>query len=220
MRRRPFLAALLGAVLGAACVSTSTAGHPDTGTTRPAAVTTPVTVGAAERGVDVGFLGDSLLFEIGGKMDARLPGARLVVQGVPGLTSLLALPLVAAIREQQPVAVAVVIGTNDALRTGGRPKVADLRALADRLAWVPCIRWVTVTEDTVDPFLRAGAPVVNEELAALVAGRPGAALVPWHELVAEHRDWLEEDGVHHSPTGEEALADHVAAALRSCPGVG
>jgi lysophospholipase L1-like esterase len=165
----------------------------------------------------VGAVGDSNLFLVRDALPAAVPEAEVVVDAIVGLTANDAMPAVERVRSRQPVAVVVVLGTNDA-RDGPTADndLAAVRRVARRLGAVPCVRWATVNDHSRFPAMNDGARAINEELDRQAAARPGFQVIPWAAELAEHPSWLSEDGLHNSAEGQAAFTERLATALRGC----
>jgi lysophospholipase L1-like esterase len=165
----------------------------------------------------VGVVGDSLAEQVRDALPAAMPEADVHVEAVYGLTANDAIPATERLLAYGPAAVVVVLGTNDA-RDGATSgdDVAAVRRVVDRLQGVRCVRWVTVNESSRFPQMNDEARVINAELRRLASSRPGFAVVPWSDEIAQHPSWLMEDGLHHSEIGQAAFARELAGELRGC----
>ena len=106
--------------------------------------------------------------------------------------------------------VVIALGTNDGF-FGTPDPGGDAALLLDLLDRVPCVRWIGVAGVKGKPAL------VNIPIAEAIDDHPNAELLDWAELAAEHPEWHEPDGIHHTPAGMEAFASFIDAAVRSCP---
>lgn len=221
---RAALALLVLALVAAACSgggdddSPKAAGRTTVPSTTTSTVTGPTTTSTTEalRPLVAG-VGDSNLFLVRDALPAALPEAEVVVDAIVGLTANDAMPAVERVRSRQPEAVVVVLGTNDARDgpTSGND-LAAVRRVARRLGAVPCVRWATVNDHSRFPDMNEGARVINEELDRQAAARPGFQVIPWAAELAQHPEWLSEDGLHNSPEGQAAFTERLATALRGC----
>ena len=104
--------------------------------------------------------------------------------------------------------VVVSLGTNDPPEdvAAFRADVARVLELAgpDR-----CVVWATIWRD--------GAPndAFNAVLREAASANRRVRLVDWAEMVAEHPDWLADDGLHGNETGYRERAGAIAEAVRS-----
>jgi lysophospholipase L1-like esterase len=140
------------------------------------------------------------------------------VDAVPGLTSDDATYRLNDIDLTKTDQLILSIGTNDALKGAPAESLATIDRIAERVASVPCVRWVALTDSSPNAAYNEAAHRVNEELLALAARHaPNLAVVRWDVEVANHPEWLSSDGIHHSQEGAEQFAELMALELRACP---
>lgn len=190
-----------------------------TTTTSPTTTTTATTTTTVPtRPPVVAALGDSLLFSAQDELRAALPTADARVYGVIGLTTDEGHFGLAELLEADPVALAVVLGTNDALDGEiTEDEVAALDDLAELTEQVPCVWWVELGTTGTAAY-NAAAQEWNRELAR-AAAEHGFTVLPWSAIATARPEWLALDGVHHSTEGELAFGEAIASRLSGCPTV-
>src|SRR3954454_7675062 len=218
--RRAWILVLVLACIGASCsgdddheraasvtTTTSTSTTTSTTTTTEPPLTRPV----------VGGVGDSLMAQVEDALPGALPELDVHAEGIVGLTANDAMFAVGRLRMYAPAAAVVVLGTNDARNgpTSG-DDLASIRRVVRSLGEVPCVRWTTVNESSRFADLNDGARVINQELHEQAQQRPNFGVIEWGAELAAHPEWLDPDGIHHSPEGQAAFVQRLAAALRAC----
>jgi lysophospholipase L1-like esterase len=100
--------------------------------------------------------------------------------------------------------VVVMLGHND----GADPQIfaPDADALLSELSDVPRVLWLTIHE-VKDYYAEA-----NHLLAVVAAGRANVQLLDW-DAVADTPGVTNPDGLHLTPTGAQAMADFILAAV-------
>jgi len=220
--RRGVLLLVLALVLAPACSGdddhekaasvTTTTTTSTTTTTVPTTTTSTTLVPAV-----VGAVGDSLLAQVEAVLPGRLPEMQVHAEGIVGLTSDDDQYAVQRLRDVNPVAAVVVLGTNDARRRSSSGwDLPAIRRTIRNLGDIPCVRWTTVNEASRFEDLNRGAKVINAELRSQAAERDNFGVIEWGAELAEHPEWLQDDGIHHNAEGQQEFADRLAGALRRC----
>lgn len=183
--------------------TTTTTSTPTTSTTVPS----PPTVAA---------LGDSQLFESLDELRTDLGSLPLIDHAVIGLATVEGRYGLANLMEQDPAALIVVLGTNDAL--DGQFTDAERQAL-DELAGLvseaPCVRWLDVATSSPVPAVNAAAEAYNNALVE-ESIENGFLVVQWSFSLAAHPEWFRADGVHLTDEGQKSLAAALTASLETC----
>ena len=154
------------------------------------------------------IVGDSLTADATAQIDDAVPGA-VDIDGVPGATIDARLGRIRDIARRDPEVVVVALGTNDGFFGAPDPGRSAARVL-DALAEAGCVRWIGVATVIDEPAL------VNVPIAEAVAEHDNAEFVDWTDAAAEHPEWFQPDGIHHSEPGRAAFADVVADAVADC----
>lgn len=166
------------------------------------------------------LIGDSLAVGIAQALPAALPGwsvsidARIGRPLAEGMAILTETPLPEGAAGARAI-LAFSLFTND------DPSHVDaleqaVRASVARLGAHGCALWATIQRP---PYNGVSYDAANRRLHAL-AGDPALAgrllIVPWHEAVARHPEWLGDDQVHATPDGWAGRARLYARAARAC----
>jgi lysophospholipase L1-like esterase len=169
-----------------------------------------------------GIVGDSITEQVDDAMQATSGDDwRLDIRRVPGATVGEMLPAVAGVAEARPDQVIINLGTNNVLRPVPlEQSVAELEAMFDLLAGVPCVHVLTVHDfilawDQGDLTYRSQP--FNEALVE-IATRRGARVIDWTEVLTEASAPLDApeflmDTVHLTPEGVTLLTGTYDAAL-------
>ncbi len=116
-------------------------------------------------------------------------------------------------------AVIIELGTNDAVQVAaGRLDRAKVMANIDRaLDLFPdrCVVWVVPGRDPQGDGADVGA-AIGEELTAQAQRRPNLHLADFGAVLEDHPEYLNEDKVHLTDDGSQALAELMARAADSC----
>jgi lysophospholipase L1-like esterase len=158
-------------------------------------------------------VGDSLSVGAAPYLRATLRGYRIEQDYDVGLHSYDAAHIVSATRPLPSVLV-VSAGTND------DPRIVSTFAHAvSTIVTVAgprrCVVWPTIVRP---PAVGATYEGINRALARAAAHDRNLVLVDWVRVVAAHRWWLAEDGVHVSSVGYRARAAAIASAVATrCP---
>lgn len=149
----------------------------------------------------------------------------LTIDGRPGYHAADQLPT-AQNAARFPFRQAVVnLGTNDVTTSEQdlAETIAALEQIADALAGIPCVHFVTVNESmehgASDASVRAQR--VNAAIRDLAAARPNVDVIDWAAILREEErergTRLTTDSVHPNEDGNEILVDAYDEALDACP---
>jgi hypothetical protein len=154
------------------------------------------------------MVGDSLNVGVEPYLEEQLPGWRIDMDDVVGRGSDDGIEALAGLGSELGAVVVVSLGTNDPQEDAEGFR-ADVRDLLSRAGPGRCVVWATVWRDGANEAF-------NDVLADEAHENPNLRLVEWHEMVAEHPEWLIGDGVHGSPEGYAARAEATAGVAREC----
>ena len=162
----------------------------------------------ASRTGSITMVGDSLNVGMEPYLEEELQGWRIETDDVVGRGSDDGIAALTGIGPDLGAVVVVSLGTNDPQEDAEGFR-ADVRELLSRAGSGRCVVWATVWR---------GSPNVafNDVLADEARANRALRLVEWHEMVAEHPEWLVGDGVHGSPEGYAARAEATAGVARDC----
>jgi lysophospholipase L1-like esterase len=151
-------------------------------------------------------LGDSVILGAEPQIEATLGAAGwdVIFDATVGRTARGGLEEILRRRTEVGGTVVVMLGHND----GADPQIfgPDADALLSELADVPRVLWLTI-HAVKDYYEEA-----NHLLAVVAAGRANVQLLDW-DAVADTPGVTNPDGLHLTPTGAQAMADFVLAAV-------
>jgi hypothetical protein len=163
---------------------------------------------AATRTGSLTMIGDSLNVGVEPYLAEELPGWRIQTDDEVGRGSDDGIAALAGIGNELGSVVVVSLGTNDPQEDPAAFR-EDVREVLSLAGPHRCVVWATIWRDGANAAFNE---VLDEEAHANRALR----LVAWHEMAAQHPEWLIGDGVHGSPEGYAARAAAIAAVARDC----
>lgn len=170
------------------------------------------TGGAAPSGSGKVFVvGDSLAVGTEAPLSRLLPGRRIRTSAYTGRHTDDGVSEITSDGNLPPVLV-VSLGTNDdpsATSTFAGQVESVLQAAGPGR----CVVWANIVRP---PYGGVSYSGYNRVLARLAATNPNLIVVDWVGLVRQNPGILAPDGVHATPTGYEARAQAIAAAVSSC----
>jgi lysophospholipase L1-like esterase len=163
-------------------------------------------------------VGDSLMWMARDELPVFMSPEPVDIHAVPGRTANDMQYALASVDLAHTDALVISVGTNDALHGATSKEVAEIDAVAEMVAEVPCVRWMALMETSPNQTYNEAARRINAELFSLAARYADTlAIARWDLELAAHPEWLSEDGTHHTPAGSKAYAELMSNALRGCP---
>ncbi|TML72417.1 MAG: hypothetical protein E6G11_05545 [Actinobacteria bacterium] len=153
-------------------------------------------------------IGDSLSVGAAPYLHARLREYRIVQDYDVGLHAYDAARIVSGTRALPSVLV-VSAGTNDDPRIVST-FVRSVSTIVTTAGSARCVVWPTIVRP---PAVGASYDGINRALSNAAARHRNLVLVDWVRMVAGHRWWLANDGVHVSAAGYRARAAAIASAV-------
>lgn len=154
------------------------------------------------------LVGDSLNVGVRPALEHELRGWRLDGDSEVGLTTDRGIEALQRLGEAAAPVLAISLGTNDP-QTDAEGFREGVQAVLELAGPGRCVIWPTVW--------RGGAnEALNDVLATAADANHALRVVEWHEMVAEHPEWLAGDGVHASSAGYAARAKAIADEARDC----
>jgi hypothetical protein len=123
----------------------------------------------------------------------------------------------------RPDAAVLITTANDAFDLQrGLQSLADVATALDTafnsIDNVPCVVWTLLDEHAWFYGFPQWAPWVNMFVIQRASAHPNVRLLDWRHEVVTHPEWFQADLFHHTPAGNAAFADRMAATLATCPG--
>lgn len=116
-----------------------------------------------------------------------------------------------------PAVVVIILGTNDttsvSLGVDYAPHIDRLLSATDAAV----VFWADCSTTSPDPVRNEACATIGADLAAATERRDGLAVLPYDATVAETADAIQDDGVHLTQAGQDAIATLIVNAVGPAP---
>jgi lysophospholipase L1-like esterase len=156
-------------------------------------------------------VGDSLAEGTEAPLAQLLPGWRIRTSAYTGRPTADGVSEITSAGNLPPVLV-VSLGTNDDPSATSSFE-GEVQAVLEAAGASRCVIWPNIVRPPYNGVSYAG---YNRVLAQLALANPNLTVVDWVGIVRRDPDLLAPDGVHATPSGYEARAQAIAAAVTTC----
>lgn len=156
-------------------------------------------------------VGDSLAEGTEAPLAQLLPGWRIRTSAYTGRPTANGVSEITSAGNLSPVLV-VSLGTNDDPSATSTFE-GEVQAVLEAAGASRCVIWPNIVRPPYNGVSYAG---YNRVLAQVAAANPNLTVVDWVGIVRRDPALLAPDGVHATPSGYEARAQAIAAAITSC----